>query len=305
MVRIFAAVSALLFTVLTIESQQIRAEQWDTFSSSVGGFSILMPGEPQESATVLSHSPFYVDGLRQYSASVGMDVGLFSVVEHVYPERLSENLDRYVSLATKAANARVVEQKDVTISGLVGRRLTLETDIRGMTIVQEQTILVSGARLFQLVALSSGKPLNHADIDRFFESFKVTGDAKEWKPSRTEPNVVLAKEEDEPAQQTGFVTSFQCPVYPPDAKKMRLSGIVRVQVTTDGSKITSLKVTGHPILAAAAEANLRTWEFAKGSPETFSVDFFYVHQGAYDPDPVYHCTANLHLPTKVEVSTDW
>ena len=83
---------------------------------------------------------------------------------------------------------------------------------------------------------------------------------------------------------------------------MRLSGLVEIQITTDGQLITDMKVRGHPILAKAATENLRTWRFSQPAPHNFTVKYSYVLDGEYEPDPVYHCRAKLDLPEKVVVS---
>ena len=158
--------------------------------------------------------------------------------------------------------------------------------------------VIKGKRLFQLIAMGSSE-----DADRFFNSFNITGDTKDWKRSRSDPNEVVEKSEPEPAQVTTGVTAFSCPVYPEAAKQKGLGGSVQIKVTTDGKKIIDLKVTGTPLLAQGAEENVRTWKFADDAPRNFTVTYSYVLEGEYEPDPVYKCRAKLQLPNVVEVST--
>jgi len=100
------------------------------------------------------------------------------------------------------------------------------------------------------------------------------------------------------------VTNFECPKYPSNAESMRLQGTVRMQVTTDGHKVVDVKLSpAHPVLAQAAEKNVRTWKFADHTPTSFTVTYFYVSEGNYKPDPVTKCSAKMELPTKVTVST--
>jgi hypothetical protein len=85
---------------------------------------------------------------------------------------------------------------------------------------------------------------------------------------------------------------------------MRLQGLVKMQVTTDGHQVTDVKLTsGHQVLAQAADKNVRTWKFADHSPTTFTVTYLYVNEGHYKPDPVTKCSAKMELPTTVTVST--
>jgi TonB-like protein len=109
-------------------------------------------------------------------------------------------------------------------------------------------------------------------------------------------------QKDAPALPT--VTAFECPAYPSLAKQVRIMGMVKMQVTTDGHQITDVKLTsGHPILAPDAIKNVRTWKFADHAATTFEVTYFYVNEGNFKRDKVTKCSAKMELPTKVTVST--
>lgn len=57
------------------------------------------------------------------------------------------------------------------------------------------------------------------------------------------------------------------PVYPEIAKRMRISGAVKVQATVDADgKVTDVKaVSGNHVLGAAAEEAVRKWKFESGA----------------------------------------
>ncbi len=57
------------------------------------------------------------------------------------------------------------------------------------------------------------------------------------------------------------------PVYPELAKRMRISGVVKVEVTVDPEgKVTDVKtVSGNHALSPAAEEAVRRWKFVPGS----------------------------------------
>jgi TonB family protein len=68
------------------------------------------------------------------------------------------------------------------------------------------------------------------------------------------------------------------PVYPEIAKRMRISGMVKVEVTVDAEgKVTAVKtLDGAHLLAVAAEDAVRKWKFEPGSTSTteeVSIDF--------------------------------
>jgi hypothetical protein len=102
------------------------------------------------------------------------------------------------------------------------------------------------------------------------------------------------------------VSAFECPTYPHKAESMRLQGMVRLQVTTDGHQIVEVKpLPGHPVLVEAASKNVRTWKFSDHTPTTFTVVYFYTNEGKYKRDPVTKCDAKMELPSKVTVSTNF
>jgi len=67
------------------------------------------------------------------------------------------------------------------------------------------------------------------------------------------------------------------PVYPDLARRMSISGTVKVQITVDrnGAVKTYKLVGGHPILAQAALDAVRKWRFETGSDETTGVVEFH------------------------------
>lgn len=72
------------------------------------------------------------------------------------------------------------------------------------------------------------------------------------------------------------ITQGRKPRYPPLPWEAGIQGQVRMRVTTDSycvSKITT--ESSEPLLAQAAEANVRTWRFADHKPGTFNLTFNY------------------------------
>ena len=63
------------------------------------------------------------------------------------------------------------------------------------------------------------------------------------------------------------------PVYPELAKRMSISGIVKVQITVDKSGVVknSKLVGGHPILANAAMDAVRKWRYETAAEETTGI----------------------------------
>jgi TonB family protein len=72
------------------------------------------------------------------------------------------------------------------------------------------------------------------------------------------------------------VLQHAAPVYPPLARQTRISGDVRLKITTDGESVRDVEVeSGHPLLQQAAVDNVKTWKFEAHEPGTFEVTFRY------------------------------
>jgi hypothetical protein len=98
------------------------------------------------------------------------------------------------------------------------------------------------------------------------------------------------------------VTSADKPLYPPTGLVAKVSGTVKIRLTTDGAQISALHIDeGPPLLAEAASDNLRTWRFAKHTPTTFVVTFEYqlVEQSQCGLDKA---TVEMDLPVHVRVA---
>jgi TonB family protein len=66
------------------------------------------------------------------------------------------------------------------------------------------------------------------------------------------------------------VKSRVAPVYPEIAKRMRISGVVKLEVTVDpDGKVTDVKpISGNGMLSQAAQDAVRKWRFAPGPAQT-------------------------------------
>jgi hypothetical protein len=72
------------------------------------------------------------------------------------------------------------------------------------------------------------------------------------------------------------VTGAAVPLYPPPARAASVQAVVILKFTTSGDKIESTTVlSGHPLLPAAAELNIRTWTFIGNPPQTVEVTYRY------------------------------
>jgi TonB family protein len=71
------------------------------------------------------------------------------------------------------------------------------------------------------------------------------------------------------AAEDRAIKSRVAPVYPELAKRMKISGVVKVEVTIDADgKVTDAKtLSGSRVLAGAAEDAVKKWKFVAGDGE--------------------------------------
>lgn len=104
------------------------------------------------------------------------------------------------------------------------------------------------------------------------------------------------------------IASASVPLYPHIPQMAHIEGVVRLRISTDGSRASSIEVeSGQPMLAQAAKENVKTWQFEPHNPTSFETTFHYrLLPSKCDPecscDSVEKATVLLRLPTDVEVS---
>ena len=81
------------------------------------------------------------------------------------------------------------------------------------------------------------------------------------------------------AQESRKALSNPVPAYPEVAKRMRLTGTVKVQIVigADGRIKEKNFIGGHPILVNAVEDTLKNWKYAPASGETTTQLVFDFH----------------------------
>jgi TonB family protein len=81
------------------------------------------------------------------------------------------------------------------------------------------------------------------------------------------------------AQESRKALSNPVPVYPEVAKKMRLTGTVKVQIVigADGRIKEKNFIGGHPVLVSSVEETLKDWKYAPAGGETTTQLQFNLH----------------------------
>jgi outer membrane biosynthesis protein TonB len=104
------------------------------------------------------------------------------------------------------------------------------------------------------------------------------------------------------------VSSASVPFYPRTPRIAHFDGVVRLRVSTDGLRVSKIDIeSGQPMLAQAAEENIRTWVFEKHSTTSFEVTFRYTLVpstcgASCNCNNLGNGTAVIRFPTEVDVS---
>lgn len=96
------------------------------------------------------------------------------------------------------------------------------------------------------------------------------------------------------------VTGAAVPLYAPIARAGPVQGIGVIPATTSRGKAEPTKVlSGHPLLAKAAESNIRTWTFVGKPPQSMKVIDLYEISQKCGGD----LSVKLDFPSKATVCT--
>lgn len=161
----------LMLAVLLVSCQMADFKE---FTSQEGGFSVLMPGTPEEQTEQVDTLNELID-MHNFAASKG-DVGYivtygdfpFSVTRVNTPEKLLKDLQNSVMGFGKGVQ---LEEKDITLGGYPGKELKVES-ADGKYIIYHRMYMV-GERLYQVLASAPKGQESSKDIPEFLDSFKL------------------------------------------------------------------------------------------------------------------------------------
>jgi len=158
----------LLLTFLVAPSIfAFQVTDWAKVAPVGGGFSVMMPGKPEEEVkpgkdftshlfTVTTDKAIYLVGYGDYAPNIKLNVS----------GELVANRDNFL----KALDAKLIESKEISMDGHAGLEFTGESDQASF----KSRVYLFGNRIHQIgVAVFKGKE-DAANVDRFFGSFSFT-----------------------------------------------------------------------------------------------------------------------------------
>jgi TonB family protein len=271
---------------------EYNPNNWKEFSSTEGGFLVLLPGKPSEEAQSVD-SPFGKLDLRLLTLK---STALYTVMFVDYPQTADIKdtkafLDGLRDNGIKAAKGTLLEEKEIALDGSQGRFLKVQ--MSNGYISRTKFYLVKN-RLYQLsiVTWDKNAPAEilrfHNEIaDKFLDSFKLQSSSQEVSSQeelgevdrylRDNKGIALGSSnsiEGDTANVpripisggvlNGKAVSLPQPVYPSLARAARASGTVAVKVVIDeeGRVVAAQAVSGHPLLFAASVKAARDAQFS-------------------------------------------
>lgn len=138
---------------------------WASFEPEGVGFSVIMPGKPVETIT---KRPTYT--LHSFTVTQGRSIFSASYSDYTTALDPSTSITANIDKFNKSLDARLLTTREITLDGRSGVEFTAETDALNV----RSRVFVTGKRMFQVVALVFKDVDDTRNVDRFFDSFKLT-----------------------------------------------------------------------------------------------------------------------------------
>jgi hypothetical protein len=148
---------------------------WKRFNSAVGGFTVLMPGEPAPNHE--EHGLLGAKGVDVFIAESGQ---ARYVVQ--YQDMTRTTMKKGAGAILKAARhsdekvvqGKVVGEKEATLKGAIGVSYQIESPDPNGPVARVRAYMV-GARLYQVIVVAPKTEFPTDDSERFFRSFRLQG----------------------------------------------------------------------------------------------------------------------------------
>lgn len=150
---------------------EYNEKSWKTFTSSEGGFSVLMPGQPVKSGELLKSESgggpltYYTFNLKTGVAEYGVAYSDFEfVMSDQNIARLAYDGGRDNLL--KQHSLKLVEEKDIYIDGFLGRQIIAE----GKNFIFHDRMVAVNKRFYQAMIVTRNYKTSPPAISKFYET---------------------------------------------------------------------------------------------------------------------------------------
>jgi hypothetical protein len=140
---------------------------WDRFEPEGAGFSVLMPGKPQETIT---KRPNYT--LHTFSVTLGRGTYVATYSDYTAEVKLDPNtaLIKNRDKFNKSFDAKLISSREITLDGHTGLEFTSESSAVNL----KSQIFLIGNRMYQTATMIFKDVDQTSGVDRFFSSFKFS-----------------------------------------------------------------------------------------------------------------------------------
>ncbi len=154
----------------------ISQQQWKSFSSSEGGFSILMPVAPTQNRHTTDNAHVSLNA-NQFTASLEEGKVKYSVSYTNFPDEVAQLppnflLDSLAARFTNDRNVKLINQQDISLGQYPGKEFKFEAP--GEKLVQYRAYLVK-QRLYQVITEipKDRESALSRDVEKFMNSFQL------------------------------------------------------------------------------------------------------------------------------------
>jgi hypothetical protein len=178
--KFYSLILVLLGTTLLLSACGTEVIKFQSFSSTEGAFSVLMPGTPKTTKQSNTVSDTTVD-LYLFSASTPDSNGVYTVIYMDYPadqvKLMSSQflLESYRDGVVQGLKGKILSEKDVTLGQLSGKELEISSENNGSAMYNRGQIYLSKNRIYQVFVVYQDGKQSAKDIQTFLDSFKING----------------------------------------------------------------------------------------------------------------------------------
>jgi hypothetical protein len=161
--------TALLVGVLLAAGSGCSRLSWQEYTSAEGGYRVLLPGTPLVQTIKQGTGS---GSFEQHAVVVSLREGDFHAAHADLPTGLVLDFTSVIQGQATLLDARVVEDREMTLAGHKGRAYELEIKPRRQ--VLSGRIVLVGNRLYHLMVAAQTLGGSSAEVKTFFESFRLT-----------------------------------------------------------------------------------------------------------------------------------
>lgn len=148
---------------------------WSRFSPPEGGFSILMPGTPEEASQNVGteEEPLTLRGFRSIRENEAIYLVVYNDIPEEYisnPKKIKSEFDKIPQETAKGFKGRLVSQKNITLNGYKGKEFKVQAS-RG--IIFRGRAYLANNRVYLIGVATAKERYLRRTIPGFLNSFQI------------------------------------------------------------------------------------------------------------------------------------